>query len=274
MDHKSRIIVSTSDVASYDVFKISETAVALDLKGMRVPERLKRGLDTKAFDSAVEYISLYNVKSEASRDVRIIVRLKEVVNFETTQEDKRIYLDFDKPLKTLVPGQASKTAKPRESRVSVAEAAGSGKEKPESQEAKPEIAEAEGEKGESQLDKQETVPGEKASAEKTQAAEKEGEPKQGSKGGKEVATDAAERGKEQVPPAIVGKKESILETLAAQKRYTGRKLSLDFKDADIKNILRLIAPVMMSRGRLPYASSMFHGIKPWISSCSPTIWAR
>jgi type IV pilus assembly protein PilQ len=243
MDHKSRIIVSTSDVASYDVFKISETAVALDLKGMRVPERLKRGLDTKAFDSAVEYISLYNVKSEASRDVRIIVRLKEVVNFETTQEDKRIYLDFDKPLKTLVPGQASKTAKPRESRVSVAEAAGSGKEKPESQEAKPEIAEAEGEKGESQLDKQETVPGEKASAEKTQAAEKEGEPKQGSKGGKEVATDAAERGKEQVPPAIVGKKESILETLAAQKRYTGRKLSLDFKDADIKNILRLIAEV-------------------------------
>ncbi|UCD71849.1 MAG: AMIN domain-containing protein, partial [Syntrophobacterales bacterium] len=46
MDHKSRIIVFTSDVANYDVFKISGTAVALDLKKMRVPERLKRGLDT------------------------------------------------------------------------------------------------------------------------------------------------------------------------------------------------------------------------------------
>ena len=231
MDHKSRIIISTSDAASYDVFKISETSVALDLKEMRVPKRFKRGLDTKAFDSAVEYVSLYNVKSEASRDVRIIVRLKEVVNFEATQEGKRIYLDFDKPLKTVAPGQALGTAEPRESRVSVAEATGSGKENPESQETKDETAEAEGEKPESQLAEQEAVPGEKAPPEKTQAPEKE------------VATTAAEPGKEQVPPAIVGVKESILETLAAEKRYTGRKLSLDFKDADIKNILRLIAEV-------------------------------
>jgi type IV pilus assembly protein PilQ len=243
MDHKSRIIVSTSDVASYDVFKISETAVALDLKKMRVPERFKRGLDTKAFDSAVEYVSLYNVKSEASRDVRIIVRLKEVVNFETTQEGKRIYLDFDKPLKAAVPGKALGTAEPRESRVSVAETAGSEKEKAGSQGNKAETAEAEGEEAESQLAKQETVPGEKAPPEKTQAPEKEEAPKQGSKAEKEVAATAAEQGKEQAPPAIAGEKESILETLAAEKRYTGRKLSLDFKDADIKNILRLIAEV-------------------------------
>jgi hypothetical protein len=38
--------------------------VALDLKKMRVPKRLKRGVDTRAFNSAVDYISPYNVKSE------------------------------------------------------------------------------------------------------------------------------------------------------------------------------------------------------------------
>ncbi len=66
MDHKSRIIILTSQVATYDVFKMSKTTVALDLKKMRVPKSLKRGLDTKAFDSAVDYINLYNVKSETS----------------------------------------------------------------------------------------------------------------------------------------------------------------------------------------------------------------
>ena len=35
----------------------------------------------------------------------------------------------------------------------------------------------------------------------------------------------------------------VAEEGAPEKLYTGRKLSLDFKDADIKNILRLIAEV-------------------------------
>ena len=98
MDHKSRIIVSTSDVATYDVFKLSGTAVALHLKKMTVPQRLKRALDTKAFESAIDYISLYNVKSETSRDVRIIVRMRERVDFEASQEGKRIYLDLKRRL--------------------------------------------------------------------------------------------------------------------------------------------------------------------------------
>ena len=239
MDHKSRIIVSTSSTATYDVFKISEKAVALDLKKMRVPERLRRGVDTKAFDSAVDYVSLYNVKSEASRDVRIIVRLREGVDFEATQEGRRIYLDFEKPAKPVGRGEAIKIAQPDESQVAKAEAAESEEVKPESRVAKAETAEGTGE-----------------SPEKPLVVEKGKIPQEGPKAAKEVPAPAdkvaekeaaalaeKEAQKEQVPTEPLREKESILEAMAAPKRYTGRKLSLDFKDADINNILRLIAEV-------------------------------
>ena len=50
-----------------------------------------------------------------------------------------------------------------------------------------------------------------------------------------------------IPPTPVAKKveeeKKTVEEGRPEKIYTGRKLSLDFKDADIKNILRLIAEV-------------------------------
>lgn len=46
-----------------------------------------------------------------------------------------------------------------------------------------------------------------------------------------------------VPPAPVTKKIIATEEEGPQKVYKGRRLSLDFKDADIQNILRLIAEV-------------------------------
>jgi type IV pilus assembly protein PilQ len=239
MDHKSRIIVSTSDAATYDVFKISEKAVALDLKEMRVPKRLKRAVDTKAFDSPVDYISLYNVKSEASRDVRIIVRLREGVAFEARQEGKRIYLDFEKPAKPIIPGQAEKSAEVPEFQAPETEVTESEGVEPESQVAKVKAAEsAKSTPGETQA-----VPGKEVIQEGAKAAQEAAVPaEKGTK--KETLASAGKRAdKEQTPPEPLREKESILETLAEQKRYTGRKLSLDFKDADINNILRLIAEV-------------------------------
>ena len=43
--------------------------------------------------------------------------------------------------------------------------------------------------------------------------------------------------------AKTGEEKNVVEEGLPQKVYTGRKVSLDFKDADIKNILRLIAEV-------------------------------
>jgi len=239
MDHKSRIIVSTSDAATYDVFKISEKAVALDLKKMRVPKRLKRAVDTKAFESAVDYISLYNVKSETSRDVRIIVRLREGVDFEATQEGKRIYLDFEKPAKPIGRAEAIKIVEPDESQVAKVETAKGEEVQPKSQVAKAEAAESTGEPPE----KTQAVEGGKAPQEGPKAAKEVPAPAEKS-AEKEAAAPAKKKAeKEKVPPEPLAEKESILETMAAPKRYTGRKLSLDFKDADINNILRLIAEV-------------------------------
>jgi type IV pilus assembly protein PilQ len=51
---------------------------------------------------------------------------------------------------------------------------------------------------------------------------------------------------ESIPPAPLAKKgegKKSVDVMREEKVYTGRKLSLDFKDADIKNILRLIAEV-------------------------------
>jgi len=227
MDHKSRIIILTSHVATYDVFKISKTTIALDLKKMKVPKSLKRGLDTKAFDSAVDYINLYNVKSETSRDVRIIVRLREGVDFEAIQEGKRIYLDFARPTRPISRKQLPARTEPSESQTAKVETVEGEKVKPESQVAKAETAEAE-----------------QGPLEKTQALERERAPRESPEVKKEATTLMKKgSGNKEAPSEVLREKESILDTIVTQKRYTGRKLSLDFKDADIKNILRLIAEV-------------------------------
>jgi type IV pilus assembly protein PilQ len=242
MDHKSRIIVSTSDVATYDVFKLSERGVALHVKKMRVPQRLKRALDTKAFASAIDYISLYNVKSETSRDVRIIVRMRERVDFEASQEGKRIYLDFKKPAQPIGSGRVLKTTEAPESQVSAADAAEGEKAKTESQGSKAETVETATDKPKSKVAKLETA--QQTPPEKAKAVEKEKVSQEGTEATKEAAPPVAQgSGKEGIIPEPLRAKESILESLAVKKRYTGRKLSLDFKDADIKNILRLIAEV-------------------------------
>jgi len=239
MDHKSRIIVSTSDAATYDVFKISERTVALDLKKMKVPKRLKREVDTKAFDSAVDYISLYNVKSETSRDVRIIVRLREGVDFEAVQEGKRIYLDFEKPAKPIGHGQATRETEPHQSQLAKAEVPETEGVKPESQVVKVKAAEG----AENSPETPRVIKREKIAQEGPKAAEEAVVPAEKGTKKEAAAPVQKEAEKEKIPPEPLKKRESILEAVAVQKRYTGKKLSLDFKDADINNILRLIAEV-------------------------------
>ncbi|MFB0508345.1 MAG: type IV pilus secretin PilQ [Thermodesulfobacteriota bacterium] len=239
MDHKSRIIVSTSDAATYDVFKISERTVALDLKKMKVPKRLKREVDTKAFDSAVDYISLYNVKSETSRDVRIIVRLREGVDFEAVQEGKRIYLDFEKPAKPIGHGQATRETEPHQSQLAKVEVPETEGAKPESQVVKVKAAES----AENSPETPRVIKREKIAQEGPKAAEEAVVPAEKGTKKEAAAPVQKEAEKEKIPPEPLKKRESILEAVAVQKRYTGKKLSLDFKDADINNILRLIAEV-------------------------------
>jgi type IV pilus assembly protein PilQ len=201
MDHKSRIILWLSEEPVYETKKISENTVAVDIKNASAPKPLRRGLDTKEFDSAVNYIDIQNLKVGKATDLRILIKLREEVPFEMTQEGKTLFVDFEKPKKKEEAKVESPPVLKREEEQKIAKEEVK-KEEPKKEEKK-EIAQ--------EIKKEEPKPVVEAKEEKP------------------------------VPSPTALKKPE--EPTIGEKVYTGRKISLDFKDADIKNILRLIAEV-------------------------------
>ena len=196
MDHKSRVVVTLTEEPRFESYPLSKNQIVVDIKNAYVPKRLQRGLDTSEFESGVSYINIQNIKAGKTNDVKISIKLREEVPFETTTEGKVLYIDVEKPKK----------------------------------------AEA----------KAETIP--EAKKEEAIEVKKEEKPEP------ELKKEAMKAEEKPIPPAPVAKKveegkkgveegrpEEI--QMGSAKVYTGRKLSLDFKDADIKNILRLIAEV-------------------------------
>ena len=189
MDHKSRVVITLSEEPKFESYPLSKNVIAVDIKNTYVPKHLQRGLDTSEFESGVNNIQIQNIKAGKTNDVRISIKLREEVPFETATEGKTLYIDIEKPKKI---------------------------------EAKLE--------GVPEAKKEETVEVKKEEIKKEEEVKKEE---------KFVA--------EPIPPAPVAKKgeeeKKSIEEGRTEKLYVGRKLSLDFKDADIKNILRLIAEV-------------------------------
>jgi type IV pilus assembly protein PilQ len=176
LEDKSRIIISTSAKALYEVEKGPEDTVVLEIKGMEVPPKLIRPLDTHEFASPVSMVTPLNIAAGDRNNTQIIVQLRKSVAFDVTQENDRIYLDFERP-------EEFKVEKPRPLEVVTAE--------------KPPVEE-------------EVTPLEVAAPTPTP----------------------------EITPAPVAPAEEVTE-----KVYTGKKITLDFKDADIDNILRLFAEV-------------------------------
>ena len=205
MEDKSRIILSLStENLQFESSAPSKNMIAIDVKNASAPKRLLKGIDTSVFESVVDYIDLKNIKVGKANDVRVLVKLEEEASYETTKEGKEIFVDIKEKLKKT---QAKTEAPPTEVRKE--EAAAAKKE--------------EGVKKEDDV-KNEEKPAPKMKNQEMKAVEKP------------------------MPPAPSVKKVKVEEENRVfggppQKVYTGRKLSLDFKDADIKNILRLIAEV-------------------------------
>ncbi len=99
MDNKSRIVVSLTEEPQFESHTVSKKVVAVDIKNAFLPKHLQKGLDTSQFDSAVNYIDVKNVKAGKANNVRILVRLREEVPFETTKEGKTLFIDIEKPKK-------------------------------------------------------------------------------------------------------------------------------------------------------------------------------
>lgn len=220
MDDKSRIVLSFSEEnLQFESSTPSKNVIAVEVKNASVPKNLMRGLDTSGFKSVVNYVDLKNVQAGKANDIRVLIKLGEEAPYETSKEGKEIFIDV--------------------------------KEKPKKIEAKPESLPQEAKKEEALESKKEEVKGEEVK--KEEEVGKEVKPAAESKKEelkKEVkpSPEKQEMKSEQKPVSRIPATKKIEEAKkvfveAPQKVYTGRKLSLDFKDADIKNILRLIAEV-------------------------------
>ena len=97
IDNKSRVVVTASEEPQVGSSLISNRILTVDLKNINVPKYLQRELDTSEFKGAVQSIQLKNIKKGKSNDVRILVKLKEEVPYETTREGKLLFIDIENP---------------------------------------------------------------------------------------------------------------------------------------------------------------------------------
>lgn len=201
MDNKSRVMVALSGEPKFETHLISKNTIALDIKDSFAPKHLRRGLDTKEFDSAVSYISIQNIKVGKGNDLRILIKLREDVPYETSQEGTTLFVDIEKPKRAEV-----KVEPPPVPPKEVAEV--------------------------KEVKKEEIK---KVEKEPTPEPKKEEKPL--------VPTITTPPPVPETTAKKIERERRGFEEAPSEKVYTGRKLSLDFKDADIKNILRLIAEV-------------------------------
>ena len=199
MDNKSRIVVTLTGEPKFESSTISKNVIAVDIKNAFVPKHLQRGLDTGQFESAVDSINIQNVKTGKTNDVRILIKLKEEVPFETTREGKVLFIDIEKPKKVEAKIEAAPIPKKEEVPV-------------------------EGKKEEIKKEEEKPLPEIKKAEKPLPPVEEKAVPQP-------LVIKKVEEGKKMTEEGL------------PEKVYTGRKLSLDFKDADVKNILRLIAEV-------------------------------
>jgi type IV pilus assembly protein PilQ len=215
VDDVSRIVVSLTEEPQFESRTVSKKVVAVDIKNAFLPAHLQKGMDTSEFDSAVQYIDLKNIKAGKASDVRILIKLKEEVRVDTTKEGKTLFIDVERPKKIEAKTEVMPEAKKEE--VVLESKKGEAKEEKDKK-----IMDSQ--KEEVQKEREKTVL-ELKRPDKALATIEEKAPVQ-PQGFKRA--QGAKKVVEEAPPEMV---------------YTGRKLSLDFKDADIKNILRLIAEV-------------------------------
>ena len=226
MDDKSRIMVSATEEPQVESALISKKILAVTVKNSTVPKHLQRDLDTSAFKSAVQSVQLQNIKRGKANDVRILVKLREEMPYETTKEGKTLFIDIQNP-KEPEPKAAVVASVPRQESAPIELKKEEAKvEYVKKEEAKPEEVKKEEPKKEEEVKKEEV----KVSPELKPAV-------------KEPSGKEDQKATQPPMEKKLDLKKGPEETAVQEKVYSGSKISLDFKDADVKNILRLIAEV-------------------------------
>jgi len=162
----SRIFIKTGKWVKYHTEK-KDNEMIFKAEGVFFPKRFLRPLDTREFNSPVDWVIPINVRKGPFKGIKVVVKLEEKVPYQVVQKDGTIYLDFERT------GKFAAREKPKPVKIVVKKPA----------EVKKRVAKA---------------------------------------------------------PASASPIERLL---AGEKVYTGKRVTLDFKDADIDNVLRLFADI-------------------------------
>ncbi|MEW5854092.1 MAG: AMIN domain-containing protein, partial [Myxococcota bacterium] len=95
---QSRVLVRTNDKVSYNVRKVGQNKVVLELENTRILLRNnQRVLDTSFFPrTAVKMVTPEEIEG-ASKTTRILIELSEEVPYEAKQEGNTVYIAFQRP---------------------------------------------------------------------------------------------------------------------------------------------------------------------------------
>jgi type IV pilus assembly protein PilQ len=204
-DSTSDVVISADGPVPFDVQE-KEDAIVVVLPGAQVPEHLQRLIDTKAFPSAILAVQPEQVGAGATGKVTFTIRLREKRPYNVLEEQGGVRVSVLLPETPPAIPLLPPPALPETEGLATAE---------------PEPT---------------VEPDPVAEAEPSVEPEPAEEP---------MEVKAPERpAPRPAPPVKPARKVSLpSKTQLQPKNYRGQKISLDFKDADIQNVLRLIAEV-------------------------------
>ncbi len=90
----AEIIISSNNQISYEVKEGTTKKIVIEMEGVRVPKKLSRPLDTSQFNTNVSYIEL--IKS--GNVVRLEISLKNEVPYNVVQSENKIIIKVDNPV--------------------------------------------------------------------------------------------------------------------------------------------------------------------------------
>ncbi|MBW1642816.1 MAG: type IV pilus secretin PilQ [Deltaproteobacteria bacterium] len=91
---KSTIIIGTTRPVKYDLKKISDRKLQLELINTKLPDYRKRPLITTRFESAVDRITPFQT-ARMKKNSMVAIELREFVPYVIKQEDNLIFISFD-----------------------------------------------------------------------------------------------------------------------------------------------------------------------------------
>jgi type IV pilus assembly protein PilQ len=208
--NSAEVVVDLNGDTDYTVVDTDRRTVVLQLRDTEIPKKLERALDTRAFGGPVQVVSSFR-EPRAAHGVRIVVELRDEVRHRVRRENRRLVWEFDK---SAPDGDSMVAARPAGSQVPIAR--------------RPAAGSSDGAWATQRLPALAPQPGSRVA----------------------VATPAGSYPPSQVagygvaaPVVAMGAAAQAQSVGRSSKKFSGRRIDLDFKDADIHNILRLLSDV-------------------------------